>query len=68
VRLLGDAPVRRSIGQYAQGSAQEMVDRLHAFGELDVEHAVMCFSSMPFGLDDADDLARFASDVLPHVR
>jgi hypothetical protein len=28
---------------------------------------VMCFSSMPFGLDDVDDVARFASDVLPHV-
>ena len=27
-RLFGDAPVRRSIGQYAQGSSQEMVDRL----------------------------------------
>ncbi len=67
-RLLGDAPVRRSIGQYADGSAQEMVDRLNAFAELDVELAVMCFSSMPFGLDDPDDLARFASDVLPHVR
>jgi probable F420-dependent oxidoreductase len=67
-RLLGDAPVRRSIGQYAQGSAQEIVDRLSVFGELDVEHAVMCFSSIPFGLDDPDDLARFAADVLPHVR
>ena len=66
-RLLGDAPVRRSIGQYAQGSAQEMVDRLAAFASLDVEHAIMCFSTMPFGLDDPDDLARFASDVLPYV-
>jgi probable F420-dependent oxidoreductase len=67
-RLLGDAPVRRSIGQYAQGSAQEMVDRIASFSALHVEHAVMCFSSVPFGLDDRDDLARFASDVLPHVR
>ena len=67
-RLLGDAPVRRSIGQYAQGSAQEMIDRLHAFAELDVEHAVMCFSSMPFGLDDPDDVERFAQYVLPNVR
>jgi probable F420-dependent oxidoreductase len=66
--LLGDAPIRRSIGQYAQGSAQEMVDRLQAFAELDVEHVVMCFSTVPFGLDDRDDLARFAQDVLPFVR
>lgn len=67
-KLLGDAPVRRSIGQYAHGSAQEMVDRLKAFAALDVEHAVMCFSDVPFGLEDPDDLVRFAQDVLPHVR
>jgi alkanesulfonate monooxygenase SsuD/methylene tetrahydromethanopterin reductase-like flavin-dependent oxidoreductase (luciferase family) len=67
-RLLGDAPVRRAIGQYAQGSAQEMVDRLGTFAELDVEHAVMCFSKVPFGLDDREDLKRFSQDVLPHVR
>jgi alkanesulfonate monooxygenase SsuD/methylene tetrahydromethanopterin reductase-like flavin-dependent oxidoreductase (luciferase family) len=66
--LLGDAPVRRSIGQYAQGSAQEMIDRLASFAALDVEMAVLCFSSMPFGLDDPDDVARFAQDVLPAVR
>jgi probable F420-dependent oxidoreductase len=66
-RLLGDAPVRRSIGQYAEGSAREMIDRLKAFADLDVEHAIMCFSSMPFALDDPDDFARFAADVLPHV-
>jgi len=65
---LRDAGVRRSIGQYAQGSASEQVDRLQAFAALGVEHAVMCFSSVPFGLDDPDDVARFASDVLPHVR
>ncbi len=65
--LLGGVPVRRSIGQYAKGSAQEMVDRLAAFAGEGVEHAVMCFSEMPFGLDDPDDLSRFASDVLPHV-
>jgi alkanesulfonate monooxygenase SsuD/methylene tetrahydromethanopterin reductase-like flavin-dependent oxidoreductase (luciferase family) len=64
-RHLDGAKVRRSIGQYAEGSAQEMVDRLKSF---DVDHAVMCFSSVPFGLDDPDDLARFAADVLPHVR
>ncbi len=64
-RHLGDSKVRRSIGQYAEGSAQEMVDRLKSF---DVDHAVMCFSSVPFGLDDPDDLARFASDVLPYAR
>lgn len=67
-RLLGNAPVRRSIGQYAQGSAQEMVDRLGTFADLAVEHAVMCFSKVPFGLDDREDLTRFAQDVLPHVR
>lgn len=66
--LLGDARVRRSIGQYAQGSSQEMADRLGAFAAVGVEHAVMCFSKMPFGLDDTDDVARFAQDVLPHVR
>lgn len=65
--LLGNAPVRRSIGQYAQGSAQEMVDRLVSFAAAGVEHAVMCFSSVPFGLDDPDDLARFAKDVLPTI-
>jgi probable F420-dependent oxidoreductase len=65
---LGGAPVRRSIGQYAQGSAQEMTDRLRAFAAAGVEHTVLCFSTVPFGLDDPDDLARFASDVLPHVR
>jgi alkanesulfonate monooxygenase SsuD/methylene tetrahydromethanopterin reductase-like flavin-dependent oxidoreductase (luciferase family) len=65
--LLGDAKVKRSIGQYAKGSAQEMVDRLHAFAAEGVEHAVMCFSEMPFGLDDPDDLASFAQEVLPHV-
>jgi probable F420-dependent oxidoreductase len=65
---LGDADVKRSIGQYAEGSAQQMVDRLAAFAALGVEHAVMCFSKVPFGLDDPDDLARFAQDVLPHVR
>ncbi len=66
--LLGDAPVRRSVGQYVQGSAQEQVDRLCAFRDRGgVEHAVLCFSSLPFGLDDPDDLARFGQDVLPHV-
>jgi probable F420-dependent oxidoreductase len=65
-RLAG-ADVRRSIGQYAHGSAQEIVDRLRAFAALDVELAVMCFSEVPFGLDDLDDVARFAQDVLPHV-
>ena len=67
-KLLGSSAVRRSIGQYAQGSAQEMVDRLSAFAAAEVEHAVMCFSTVPFGLDDPDDLARFAQDVLPAVR
>ncbi len=66
--LLGDAAVRRSIGQYAQGSAHEMVDRLSAFASAGVEHAVVCFSSVPFGLDDPDDLASFAQDVLPHIQ
>jgi hypothetical protein len=28
----------------------------------------MCFSDMPFGLDDPEDLASFAQDVLPHIR
>lgn len=64
---LGDSAVRRSIGQYAEGSSQQMVDRLAAFAELSVEHTVMCFSDVPFGLDDPDDLSRFAQDVLPHV-
>lgn len=64
---LGDAPVRRSIGQYAHGSADEIVDRLASFAALGVEHAVMCFSTMPFGLDDPDDVASFAHDVLPHA-
>lgn len=59
--------VRRSIGQYARGSAQEMVDHLHAFADLGVEHAVMCFGEYPFGLDDTDDLGRFAQDVIPYV-
>lgn len=67
-RLLGDAPVRRSIGQYAKGSPREMVDRLAAFAAVGVEHAVMCFSDVPFGLDDPEDVARFAQDVLPHVK
>jgi probable F420-dependent oxidoreductase len=65
--LLGGATVRRSIGQYAQGSSQEMTDRLAAFGDEGVEHAVMCFSTVPFGLDDPDDLSRFAQDVLPNL-
>ena len=65
---LGDAQLRRSVGQYARGSPQEMVDRLAAFSELGVEHVVMCFSDVPFGLDDPDDLATFAGDVLPHAR
>lgn len=63
--LLGEAPVRRSIGQYAHGSSQEMVDRLSAFAAAGVELAVMCFSTVPFGLDDPDELARFAQDVRP---
>jgi probable F420-dependent oxidoreductase len=67
-RLLDGSKVRRSIGQYAQGSAQEMTDRLRAFADMDVEHAVMCFSDVPFGLDEPDDLARFAQDVLPALR
>ncbi len=66
--LLGKPEVRKSIGQYAHGSAQEMVDRLKAFANLGVEHAVMCFSTVPFGLDDPDDIAAFAQDVLPHVQ
>lgn len=66
-RLQG-SQVRRSIGQYAQGSSAEMTDRLAAFAAHGVEHAVLCFSSVPFGLDDLDDVARFAQDVLPHVR
>lgn len=65
---LGGAQVRRSIGQYVSGSADEIVDRLGAFAALGVEHAVMCFGSVPFALDDPDDVARFASDVLPHTR
>lgn len=65
--LLGDATVRTSVGQYAQGSAGEMSDRLRAFADAGVEHAVMCFSSVPFQLDDPDDIARFAQDVLPTV-
>ncbi len=60
--------LRRSIGQYAKGTSQEMVDRLNAFAGLEVEHAVMCFSDVPFGLDDPDDVAAFAQDVLPHVQ
>jgi alkanesulfonate monooxygenase SsuD/methylene tetrahydromethanopterin reductase-like flavin-dependent oxidoreductase (luciferase family) len=63
--ILGGARVRRSIGQYAHGSAQEMVERLASFAALGVEHAVMCFGTVPFGLDDPDDVARFAQDVLP---
>jgi probable F420-dependent oxidoreductase len=66
--FLRGASIRRSIGQYARGSPQEMVDRLGAFAALDVEHAVMCFGEVPFSLDDPDDLARFAQDVLPQVR
>jgi probable F420-dependent oxidoreductase len=66
--LLGSGTIRRSVGQYAQGSAQEMVDRLKACGGLGVEHAVMCFSTVPFGLDDPDAIAAFAQDVLPHVQ
>jgi hypothetical protein len=66
-RRLEGAHVRRSIGQYAIGTAQEMNDRLSSFASLGVEHAVMCFSTVPFGLDDPDDVARFAQDVLPHV-
>lgn len=65
---LGGSSVRRSIGQYAQGSTEEMTDRLGAFAELGVEHAVMCFSDVPFGLDDPDAVARFAQDVLPAAR
>jgi alkanesulfonate monooxygenase SsuD/methylene tetrahydromethanopterin reductase-like flavin-dependent oxidoreductase (luciferase family) len=64
---LGGSKVRRSIGQYAQGSAGEMTDRLAAFATLGVEHTIMCFSSVPFGLDDEDDLARFAQNVLPQA-
>jgi probable F420-dependent oxidoreductase len=66
--VLGDAAVRRSIGQYAKGSPQEMADRLAAFRGARVEHAVMCFSTVPFGLDDPDDLSRFAQDVIPALR
>ncbi len=66
--LLGDANLRRSVGQYAQGSPQEMVDRLASFASAGVEHIVMCFSEVPFGLDDTDDVARFAQDVLPHAK
>lgn len=65
---LGDARMKRSIGQYVSGSAEEIVDRLAAFAALGVEHAVMCFGTVPFALDDPDDVARFASDVLPHTR
>jgi probable F420-dependent oxidoreductase len=65
--FLADSPVRRSIGQYALGSAQEMLDRLGSFAALGVDHAVMCFSSVPFGLDDPDDVARFAQDVVPQA-
>ena len=65
---LGGAGIKRSIGQYAEGSAQEMLDRLGAFAALGVEHTVMCFSTVPFGLDDPDDVSRFAQDVLPNVR
>lgn len=63
--LLGDASLHRSVGQYARGSAQEMTDRLVSFRSAGVEHAIMCFSAVPFGLDDPDDVARFAQDVLP---
>lgn len=65
---LDGSTVRRSIGQYVQGSAQEQTDRLADFAGLGVELAVVCFSNVPFGLDDADAIARFASDVLPAAR
>lgn len=65
---LGEAQVRRSIGQYASGSPREQVDRLAAFAALGVELVVMCFSTVPFGLDDPEDVVRFAHEVLPHVR
>lgn len=65
---LEGANVRRSIAQYAKGSANEIVDRLAGFAALGVEHAIMSFSDVPFGLDDPDDVAGFAQDVLPHVR
>jgi probable F420-dependent oxidoreductase len=65
---LGGAGVRRSVGQYAKGSAQEMTDRLASFAALGVEHMIMCFSDVPFGLDDPEDLSRFAQDVLPAGR
>lgn len=61
------AGLRRSIGQYVHGSAAEQVDRLASFAKAGVELAVMCFSSVPFGLDDPDDVSRFAQDVLPHA-
>lgn len=67
-RHLDGAPVRRSIAQYAKGSAPEIVDRLSGFAALGVEEAIMSFSDVPFGLDDPDDIARFAQDVLPYVR
>jgi alkanesulfonate monooxygenase SsuD/methylene tetrahydromethanopterin reductase-like flavin-dependent oxidoreductase (luciferase family) len=67
-RLLGDAKLKRSVGQYARGTPQEMIDRLRGFADAGVEHAIMCFSEVPFGLDDPDDLARFSDQVLPHVR
>lgn len=66
--VLGDDRIPRSIGQYAEGSAHQMVDRLKSFQAEGVGLAVMCFSEVPFGLDDEADLARFAQDVLPHVR
>ncbi len=65
---LGDSTVRRSVAQYAHGSAQEMVDRLLAFAEVGVEHAIMCFSTVPFGLDDPEEIGIFAERVLPHVK
>jgi alkanesulfonate monooxygenase SsuD/methylene tetrahydromethanopterin reductase-like flavin-dependent oxidoreductase (luciferase family) len=65
---LGDSQVRRSIAQYAEGSAQEMVDRLAAFAKLGVEETILCFGKVPFALDDPEDLDRFATDVLPHVQ
>lgn len=64
-RLLGDAPIRRSICQYAEGSPQQMLDRLAAFAELGVEETILCFGKVPFALDDPADVDRFAHEVLP---
>lgn len=47
------------------GTANELIDRVGAFGELGVEEVILSFGLLPFSIADAEAVEWFASEVAP---